>query len=291
MLTSYDFAASPSALLFYTALRVSYDIKAHWSGGLTLRQWWLPGSNHATMYGLTARYEPIVSSFGRVFGDAAIGVTSTSYRVVVRLRPGRRLRMGPAGPGRPVARALPSLRAGPQPRFPDEQRRPRLVGRRIVHVPLRPRGGERQVRRAARRSGRALPPLGPRFRSRRHRRRSGPVPQRRAGQTSRPFKPGCPENDEDGDEVPDVDDACPVRCRGPQSEAARLPADRHRQGRHRRSRRPVSAEARAGDVDPAHNGCPEKGKKGAVEEEGAPPPSGESPSAPSTVRKRLGLKK
>ena len=55
VLTSYDASDSPSALLFYTALRVSYDIKPAWSGGVTLRQWWLPASNHATMYARTAR--------------------------------------------------------------------------------------------------------------------------------------------------------------------------------------------------------------------------------------------
>jgi len=79
VLTSYDANESPSALLFYGAVRGSYDITPMWSGGLTLRQWWLPGSNHATMFGLTARFEPKVYDWGRTFVDAAVGATTTSF--------------------------------------------------------------------------------------------------------------------------------------------------------------------------------------------------------------------
>ena len=214
VLTSYDVSASPSALLFYTALRASYDLKPAWSGGVTLRQWWLPDSNHATMYGLTARYEPIVSSYGRVFGDVAIGMTSTSTAWAFGFDLGAGIEWDLPD--------LAGLSLGPYLRYgqvlnPDSQTsadgRAWSVG--IVHVPLRPRGGERAARRRpAPQRGRRLPPLGPRFRSRRRRRRPGPVPHVAQGKHPDPFKPGCPENDEDGDEVPDVDDACPVSVPG-----------------------------------------------------------------------------
>ena len=107
------------------------------------------------------------------------------------------------------------------------------------------------------------------------------------GEHPDPFKPGCPENDEDGDGVPDVDDACPVSLPGDNPDPKRPGCplvDTDKDGiadpDDQCPLKPGPATA-----DPAHNGCPEKGKKGAVEEEGAPPPS-QSPDAPSTVRKR-----
>src|SRR5262245_12157531 len=69
VLTAYDQSQSPSALLFYASLRGSYDITDRWSGGLALRQWWLPGSNHATMYSLIGRFEPATYESMRVFAD------------------------------------------------------------------------------------------------------------------------------------------------------------------------------------------------------------------------------
>src|SRR4051812_43178848 len=79
VLTSYERNDSPSALLFYTAVRASYDITPQWAGGLTLRQWWLPSSNHATMFAVTARFEPIVTEYGRTFVDVAFGAATTKY--------------------------------------------------------------------------------------------------------------------------------------------------------------------------------------------------------------------
>src|SRR6476469_192650 len=79
VLSSYTALDSPSALLFYVALRASIDLKESGSGGVTLRQWWLPGDNHATMLGVTARFEPAVYDFGRVFADIAIGATTTKF--------------------------------------------------------------------------------------------------------------------------------------------------------------------------------------------------------------------
>ena len=67
VISAYTRNASPSDLLFYTSLRATYDIKPQWAGGLTLREWLLPGSNRATMFGPIARWEPKSYDFGRVF--------------------------------------------------------------------------------------------------------------------------------------------------------------------------------------------------------------------------------
>ena len=294
VLTSYDFSASPSALLFYTALRASYDLKPGWSGGLTLRQWWLPASNHATMYGLTARYEPIVTSYGRVFGDAAIGMTSTSTAWAFGFDLG-------AG----IEWDLPDLAGfsmGPYLRYgqvlnPDSQTsadgRAWSVGGLFTYHFGRAAANARPGD-AARRSGGGAYRL------------SVPDSDRDGvgddqdlcrnvaqGKHPDPFKPGCPENDEDGDEVPDVDDACPVSLPGDNPDPKRPGCPLVDTDKDGIADPDDQCPLKPGPTtsDPAHNGCPEKGKKGAVEEEGAPPPSGESPSAPSTVRKKSGLKK
>jgi len=78
-ITDYNENAGSSATLFYTALRGTYDVSHSFSALLTLRQWWLPTANHATMFGVGARYEPFVFSYSRIFFDAAIGPTSTSF--------------------------------------------------------------------------------------------------------------------------------------------------------------------------------------------------------------------
>jgi hypothetical protein len=106
-----------------------------------------------------------------------------------------------------------------------------------------------------------------------------------------PFKPGCPENDEDGDDVPDVDDACPVSPPGDNPDPKRPGCplvDTDKDGiadpDDQCPLKPGPATA-----DPAHYGCPVDKKRAAVEGE-APPPA-EAPAAPSTVRKKSGLKK
>ena len=294
VLTSYDFSASPSALLFYTALRVSYDIKSNWSGGLTLRQWWLPASNHATMYGLTARYEPIVSSYGRVFGDVAIGMTSTPSAWSFGFDLGAGIEWDlPDVAGLSLG---PYLRYGqvlnPDSRTSNDGRAWSLGGSLTYHFG-RAAAGARSGEGPRRSGGGAY-------------RLSVPDSDRDGigddqdlcrnvaqGKHPDPFKPGCPENDEDGDEVPDVDDACPVSPPGDNPDPKRPGCPLVDTDKDGIADPDDQCPLKPGPAtpDPAHYGCPEKGKKGAVEEEGAPPPSGESPSAPSTVRKRSGLKK
>jgi hypothetical protein len=190
---------------------VSYDIKPAWSGGLTLRQWWLPGSNHATMYGLTARYEPIVSQYGRVFGDVAIGMASTSTEWSFGFDIGAGIEWDlPDVAGLSMG---PFLRYGqvlnPDSQTSDDGRAWSVGGSFTYHF--------------GRAAANAKPGEGPRRSGGSSYRLSVPDSDKDGvgddqdlcrnvaqGKHPDPFKPGCPENDEDGDEVPDVDDACPV---------------------------------------------------------------------------------
>jgi hypothetical protein len=249
VITTYDQAQSPSALLFYSGLRGSYDIVPAWSLGLALRQWWLPSSNHATMLGLTARWEPKTWDWGRTYVDATIGGASTRYAWAFGFDVGGGLDWDiPDAPGLSIG---PFLRynqvLNPDKRTSDDGRAWSLGGAFTYHFG-RAAAGEHAAAGSGRRSGSSFRLKVP------DSDRDGigddedlckTVPQ---GNHPDPFKPGCPENDEDGDDVPDVDDACPVTQPGPNPDPKRprLPADRYRQGRHRRSRRRLPAEAGPG---------------------------------------------
>jgi hypothetical protein len=288
VLTAYDAAANPSALLFYSALRGTYDLKPQWSGGLTLRQWWLPGSNHATMYALTARFEP-PNQYGRVFVDAALGVTSTSFAWAPGFDIGAGIEWDlPDAPGFALG---PYVRYGqvlnPDRRTSDDGRAWSLGGSFTYHFGRAAVG--KRTGEAARSGGGAFKVSVP------DSDRDGvgddqdlcrSVPQ---GKHPDPFKPGCPENDEDGDEVPDVDDACPVSPPGDNPDPKRPGCPLVDTDKDGIADPDDACPLKPGPAtaDPAHYGCPtgEK-KKAAVEEEGAPPPSGESPSAPAPIKKK-----
>jgi len=287
VLTSYDFSMSPSALLFYTALRASYDIKPQWSLGLTLRQWWLPGSNHATMYAVTGRFEPVKYEFGRVFADVALGAASTSYAWAFGFDVGGGVEWDvPDAPGLGIG---PFLRysqvVNPDDRTKDDGRAWTLGGSFTYHfgraaAAVRTEGG-------ARKSGGvyhiSVPDAD----------RDGVgddqdlcrnVPQ---GKHPDPFKPGCPENDEDGDEVPDVDDPCPVTPPGPTPDPKRPGCPLVDTDKDGIPDADDQCPLKPGPAtpDPAHYGCPMEKKRAAeMPEEQAPP--AEDANAPSTVKKR-----
>jgi len=284
VLTAYDVNQSPSALLFYTALRGSYDITPQWSGGLTLRQWWLPGSNHATMIGIVGRYEPAAYEFGRVFVDLAIGTTSTQYAWAFGFDVGGGIEWDvPDAPGLSIG---PFLRYGqvvdPDHRTSDDGRAWAIGGSFTYHfgraAAAAPSG------EGPRRSGGAY-------------RLSVPdsdrdgigddedvcknVPQ---GKHPDPFKPGCPENDEDGDDVPDVDDACPVTPPGPNPDPKRPGCPFIDTDKDGVADADDACPLKPGQPssDPAHNGCP-AGKTGTAPQEKAP---AEALPEPSTVKKK-----
>src|SRR5262252_7654079 len=247
VISHYDQNNVPSALLFYSSLRASYDVTPQWSGGLTFRQWWLPGSNHATMFGPIARWEPVSYEFGRAFVDLAIGATSTSFAWALGFDLGGGIEWNlPDAPG---------LSIGPYLRYnqvlnPD---------RRIVHVPFRPRGGWRATRRGAAPRQWLLPSVGARFRSRRRRRRRGPLQERSAGQASGSVQAGLPGERRGrrrgaGRRRRLPGDAARAE---PGSEASRLPVHRHRQGWRRGRRRRLPAQARQAQLRPRAQWLPD----------------------------------
>jgi len=288
VLTSYDANASPSALLFYGAVRGSYDITPMWSGGLTLRQWWLPGSNHATMFGLTARFEPKVYDWGRTFVDAAVGATTTSFAWAFGFDVGAGIEWTiPDAPGLGIG---PYVRynqvINPDDRVNADGRAWSVGGSFNYHFG---RAAAAEKHEGPRRTGGSY-------------RISVPdedkdgigddedvcrsIPQ---GKHPDPFKPGCPENDEDGDDVPDVDDACPVTPPGATPDPKRPGCPLVDTDKDGIADPDDMCPLKAGPAtpDPAHYGCPVDKRRG-PSEEAAPPP--DSQVEPSTVKKRNKMK-
>jgi hypothetical protein len=285
VLTSYDANPGTSALLFYSALRGSLDLTRSWSGGLTLRQWWLPSSNHATMMGLTARFEPVTYDFGRVFADAAIGMTSTKAAWALGFDVGGGVEWDiPDAAGLSIGPFLRYTQVlNPNKDTNDDGRAWSVGGSFTYHFGRAAAATHAEA--GPRRSGSyrlSVPDTD----------RDGvgddedvckTVPQ---GKHPDPFKPGCPENDEDGDGVPDADDACPVTPPGDNPDPKRpgcpvVDTDKDGIPDHEDQ---CPTKAGPANADPAHNGCPMEKKRAAPEE---PPPSSESPAnEPSTVKKK-----
>ena len=289
VLNAYDVNQNQSSLLFYTAVRASYDLTSDWSGGLTLRQWWLPGSNHATMYALTARFEPPgFAQYGRVFVDGAIGPTSTRYAWAFGFdvcagiewsfpdAPG--FSLGPylrynqvvnpdrRGSGDGIAWSLGAsftYHFGRAAAAPHSEGARRTGGAYKITVPDADHDGIGDDVDVCKN-----------------------VPQ---GKHPDPFKPGCPENDEDGDDIPDVDDACPVSPPGANPDPKRpgcpiVDTDKDGIPDHEDA---CPLKPGPATPDPTHSGCPTDKKRAAQEQqEAAPPAEQESPNAPATVKKR-----
>jgi hypothetical protein len=287
VIAAYTNNASPSDLLFYTAVRASYDLVPSWSGGLTLREWFLPGSNRATMFGPIARWEPKTVDIGRVFVEAALGVTSTKHAWTFGFDVGGGFEWDlPEAPGFAIG---PYLRYGAVINADSTSGKDGhawTVGGAFTYHFGRAAAGAKPDAPGARRPGGAY-------------RISVPDSDRDGigddqdlcrnlaqGKHPDPFRPGCPENDEDGDDVPDVDDPCPVTAPGPTPDPKRpgcpftdSDKDGVADGDDACPGKPGVASA-----DPTHNGCP--GKKAAPPPDQEAPPPQEPIDTPSTVKKR-----
>jgi hypothetical protein len=235
------------------------------------------------MFGPIARFEPVSYEFGRAFVDLAIGPTSTKYAWALGFDVGGGIEWNlPDAPGLSIG---PYLRYGqvlnPDRRSSDDGIAWSVGGSFTYHF--------------GRAAAAERPGEGPRRAG--SYRLSVPdsdndgigddedlcknVPQ---GKHPDPFKPGCPENDEDGDEVPDVDDACPVTPPGPNPDPKRPGCPFIDTDKDGVADADDACPLKPGQpsADPAHNGCP-MGKTGTPPQEKEP---GETPSEPSTVKKR-----
>jgi hypothetical protein len=288
VIAAYTRNASASDLLFYTALRATYDIKPQWAGGLTLREWFLPGSNRATMVGPIVRWEPKSYSFGRVFIEAALGVASTKYAWTYGFDVGGGMEWDiPDAPGFSLG---PYLRYGAVIDAESSSGRDGhswTVGGSFTYhfgraaAAVRPGAGPRRTGGGAYRV--SVPDTD----------RDGigddqdlcrDQPQ---GKHPDPFRPGCPENDEDDDGIPDPEDPCPVTAPGatPDPNRPGCPfADSDNDGVGD-SEDACPGKPGVFSPDPAHSGCPGKKEKAAPSDE-APPPSKEPFEAPAPIKKR-----
>jgi hypothetical protein len=288
VISTYTRDSSASDLLFYTAVRATYDIKPQWAGGLTLREWFLPGANRATMFGPIARWEPKSYEFGRLFIEAALGLTSTKYAWTYGFDVGGGIEWDiPDAPGFAIG---PYLRYGAVINA-DERNgsdgHAWTVGGSFTYHFGRAAAGARATAGPRRTSGGAYKVSVP------DSDRDGIGDDedlcRDAPQGKHPdsFRPGCPENDEDGDGIPDVDDPCPVTAPGatPDPNRGGCPFTDSDNDGVGDSEDACPGKPGVFSPDPTHSGCP--GKKAAPSENEAEPPRPQEPfDAPSTVKKR-----
>ena len=288
VISAYTANSSPSNLLFYTSLRALYDVKSEWALGLTLREWFLPGSNRATMFGPIVRWEPKTYAFGRAFIEAALGLASTKYAWTYGFDVGGGFEWDiPDAPGVAIG---PYLRYGA---VIDADDRTNTDGHAWTV-------GGSFTYHFGRAADAARAGVGPRRTGGGAYKVSVPDSDRDGvgddqdlcrdqaqGKHPDPFRPGCPEGDEDGDDIPDADDPCPVTAPGPTPDPNRpgcpfTDSDNDGVGD---SEDACPGKAGVFSPDPAQSGCPGK-KERAAPSEGEPPPASEPFEAPSPIKKR-----
>ncbi len=274
------------------SIRASYDFGNDLALQLLFRQWFLPGSDHATMPGVGGRFETFKSTVGRAFFDAAVGPAWTQERVAlaydvgvgyeldVSLVPG--LCLGPffrygqvvnpatntADDGRAWALGLSStFRIGPWSAAAASER---------AHAP----NGGKPVR-----------PFTFKVEDSDHDGVSDErdqCPEVPAGKHPDSFRPGCPENDEDSDGIPDSDDVCPTDPMGDTPDPKRKGCpfiDSDGDGIADDDDHCPDAAGPKTD-DPRTNGCPPVHKAAPMREEREAPPPGSTTGDLKPVSKR-----
>jgi hypothetical protein len=291
VITDYQQSTGPSAVLFYTALRGNYDLAPQWSAELTLREWFLPSSNHATMLGVGARWEPKVLPYGRVFVDGVLGAASTAHAWSFAFDVGGGFEWDmPDLPGFGLGPYLRyGLVASPDPSASGPGQAWTLGGSFTYHFGRAAEGAARNSsepsHHATTRPFRLSIPDTDHDGVADDEDQCKDIPQ---GKHPDPFRPGCPEADEDNDGIPDVDDQCPGDPPGDHPDPKRPGCpfvDSDLDG--------IADEDDACPLKPgpasedrAKNGCP-TGKKARVEEpeeENTPRPN--TDESPKPVHKR-----
>jgi hypothetical protein len=274
------------------SVRGSYDFGNDLALQVLLRQWSLPGSNHATMPGVGGRFEPLKSSIGRGFLDAAVGPAWTQDRVApafdvgvgyeldVSLVPG--LCLGPffrygqvinpanrsSDDGRAWALGLSgTFRIGPWSAAAAAERAHAPNGGKPVRafqfkVQDSDHDGVSDER--------------------------DQCPEVPAGRHPDAFRAGCPENDEDNDGIPDSDDACPTDPMGDTPDPKRKGCPFTDSDGDGIADEDDHCPDKPGPKteDPSTNGCPRVRKAAPMPEEREPPPSEETTRDLKPVSKR-----
>lgn len=284
-ITDFSVNPGPSGTLFFTSARATYDLKHGFAGMLTLRQWWLPGPNHALLIGFGTRFEPLVYTWGRIFFDAAVGPASTATAWTFGYDLGTGIEFDLPD--------VPGFSIGPFFRFtqivnPDKADKNDGLGwsagasltYHFGRAALAPKAStEPTVKRGAWHI--SIPDTD-----------HDGVPDDEdqckttpAGAHPDPFRPGCPEGDEDGDGVPDVDDACPVTPPGPKPDPKRPGCPFLDTDGDGISDADDACPSKPGQPssDPAKNGCPDGKHKAAPAE---PPSGADEEKAPKPTKKK-----
>jgi hypothetical protein len=286
-ITDFNQSPGPDGTLFFAGIRGTLDLKRGFSALLALHQWWLPGPNHALLFGLGTRFEPVVAPWGLAFADLALGPASTGYDWCFGYEIGGGVEFNiPDAPGFSIG---PYFRfadfINPDPRTSDDGLAWSLGASMTYHF--------------GRAAAGARPAAGP--------------PVRRgvwhisipdtdndgvaddedecktvpAGKHPDPFRPGCPENDEDRDGIPDVDDPCPVTPPGDHPDPKRPGCPFIDTDGDNISDADDACPTKAGPPthDPSTNGCPQKNQPQAAPEP-PPPDARDQDVAPKPVHKR-----
>jgi hypothetical protein len=286
-ITDFNRYPGPDGALFFTSIRGTVDIQRGFAAMLTLHQWWLPGPNHALLFGLGTRYEPIVAKWGLAFADLALGPASTGYAWCFGFDVGIGAEFNIPD--------VPGFSIGPYFRYGDFINPDRNTSRDGLAWSM----GASFTYHFGRAAEGAAAPAAPTVRrgiwhiSIPDTDHDGVAddedqcPKAAAGRHPDPFRPGCPENDEDADGVPDVDDACPVTPPGDHPDPKRPGCPYIDTDGDNISDADDACPTKAGppSTDPSRNGCPDKSQRAAPA--APPPPSAKDENlAPKPVHKR-----
>jgi Thrombospondin type 3 repeat len=223
VLTGYSPEARDGGSILLTSVSGRYDLAPDLAFMVLFRQWFLPGSNHATMPGVGVRFEPYQGPVGCAFVDAALGLALTQDRATLGFDVGGGFEVDvPPAPG---------LGLGPFFRY-GQVVNPADQGSNDGRAWALGISGSFRIGRwlAATATARSHPASAPRHpfvfkvADSDHDGVSDDVdqcPEVPAGPHPDAFRAGCPENDEDGDGVPDSDDVCPTTPVGDQPDPAR----------------------------------------------------------------------
>jgi hypothetical protein len=225
VLTHYTIDARDGGSVLLVSARGSYDIAPDVAVSVLLRNWSLPGDNHATMPGVGARFEPYQGTVGRAYVDAALGVGWTGERTSLAYDVGGGFELDlPAAPGLGLG---PFLRFGqvvnPANRGSTDGRAWALGLSGSFHIG-RWLAASSAERAHSPNKGGPVHPYVFKLEDSDHDGVSDDAdqcPEVPAGRHPDVFRRGCPENDEDSDGVPDSDDVCPATPMGDHPDRAR----------------------------------------------------------------------